>query len=90
MIYDNTFDYLAIDYLFDYSKFMCFWCFEISLAEAKFLSSVMTVLFPYSVRTQARHLKYREVPSYDDRVLSFVHDHKAGCGGWKHKVQCYF
>ena len=68
---------------------MCFMFTDFS-SRAEFLSSVMTVLLPYSVRTQARHWNYREVASYDDRVLSFVHDHKAGCGGGKHEVQSYF
>ena len=50
----------------------------------------MTVLSRDFVRSRARHLHYKEVPSYDDRVLSFVHHRKAGCGDKKHKVQCLF
>lgn len=45
----------------------------------------MTVLSRHSVRSRARRLHYMEVPSYDDRVLSFVHNRKAGCGDKKHR-----
>jgi len=45
----------------------------------------MPVLWPPSVRSRARRQMYREVPSTSRHFISFEHNRKIGCGGWRNK-----